>query len=160
MNSASTALFVLPFLAMLAQPPGIPHENNVEIGGISYQFRPAKLMLSSPNAQLKGKRMLRLSGSLVPAHGEPIAMELTTAETGAIHLLKLTRPRASGQDVWAATMKTKVEVLELQPSPGGALRLKFSGPLVATLENGGSLTHWSGEIRAQFDVISGRNETH
>ncbi|MDE3246235.1 MAG: hypothetical protein KGN80_09120 [Acidobacteriota bacterium] len=132
----------------------------MEIGGTAYQFHSAKLMLSSPNAQANGKRMFRLSGSLVPAHGESIAMELTSAETGAIYLLKLTRPRGNGQDIWAATMKTKVEVLELQASPGGALRLKLSGPLVAALESGGSFTRWSGEIQARFDVISGRNETH
>ena len=160
MNSMWAALLVLPVLAFLAPQPALARENAVEIGGIPYLFHPAKLVLSTPTHQMKGKRLFRLTGRLVPAHGEFIAMELTAAETGSIYLLKLTRSGGKSQDVWAATTKTKVEVQELQANPGGALRLKLSGPLVATIENGGSVTYWRGEILARFDVISGRNETH
>ena len=154
MNSMWTALLTLPALASPAPQTLISRANKVELGGTSYQFQAIKLILSAPNAQMKGKRLFRLSGRLVPASGEPIAMELTATETGSIHLLKLTRSRRNGQDVWAATMKTKAEVLDFQAKAGGNLLLKLSGPLAATLENGGSSTGWSGEIRARFDGIS------
>jgi hypothetical protein len=154
MNSWWTALLMLPALAFQPAQSVASPQNRVELGGMHYVFNPAKLLLSSPSTQRKGKRMFRLSGRLVPATGEAIAVELTAAETGSIYLLKLTRPRGNGHDVWAATMKTKAEVLAIQANPGGMLHLKLSGPLAATLEQGGSFTQWSGEIQARFDVIS------
>ena len=154
MNSRWASLLVLPALTYPLAQPVEPRGNKVDLGGTSYLFHPMKLILSSPAKQLKGKRMFRLSGRLVPATGEAIAMELTASETGSIYLLKLTRPRGRGQDVWAATMKTKVGMLDLQARAGGTLHLKLSGPLAATLEKGGSFTQWSGEVRARFDGIS------
>lgn len=154
MNSRWVVLLVVPSLASPAPQPVVLRENKVELGGTPYLFHPVKLILSTPTTQLKGKRMFRLSGQLVPITGEAIAMELTAAETGSIYLLKLTRPRGKGQDIWAATLKTKAEVLDLQAKAGGSLHLKLSGPLAATLEKGGSFTQWSGEIQARFDGIS------
>ncbi|MBL0209915.1 MAG: hypothetical protein IPQ13_03220 [Holophagaceae bacterium] len=154
MNSRWASLLVLPALGSPAPPPDAPRANKVELGGTSYQFQPLKLILSTPSVQMKGKRMFRLSGRLVPAAGEAVAMELTASETGSIYLLKLTRPRGSGQDVWAATLKTKVQVQELQAKAGGALRLELSGPLAATLEKGGGFTHWNGGILARFNGVS------
>ena len=154
MNSLYSALLVLPVLALPAPQSALQPGNKVELGGTNYRFHQQKLILSAPTTQMRGKRMYRLSGRLVPAAGEAITMELTAAETGSIYLLKLTRPRGTAQDVWAATMKTKVEVLDLQVKAGGTLHLKLSGPLVASLEKGGSFTEWKGEIRARFDGIS------
>ena len=154
MNSIRATLLVIPALASLALQSIEPRENKVEIGETSYRFHPVKLILSTPTAKQKGKRMFRLAGQLIPASGEAIAMELTAAENGSIYLLKLTRPRGNGQDVWAATMKTKMEVLDLQAKAGGRMQLKLSGPLAATLEKGGSFIQWSGEIQAHFDGIS------
>ena len=154
MNSRWTALLVLPALAAPAPPPAASSINLVELGGTRYAFHPMKLILSTPSIQMKRKRMFRLSGRLVPSRGEAIAMELTASETGSIYLLTLTRPRATGQDVWAATLKTKAEVIGLQDKAGGVLHLKLSGPLAATLADGGSFTQWSGEIHARFDGVS------
>ncbi len=154
MNSRWAALMVVPALASPGPQPAAPRGNLVELGGAAYAFHPSKLMLSSPAAQLKKKRLFRLSGRLVPAVGEAIALELTATETGSIYLLTLRRPSGTGSDVWAATMKTQIEVLELHGNPGGLLRLKLSGPLAATTEKGGSFTQWSGELKARFDVIS------
>lgn len=154
MNSRWAVLLVVPSLASPAPEPVVLRENKVELGGTSYLFHQVKLILSTPTTQVKGKRMFRLSGQLVPTTGEAIAMELTAAETGSIYLLKLTRPRGKGQDIWAATLKTKAEVLDLQAKAGGSLHLKLSGPLAATFEKGGSFTQWSGEIQARFDGIS------
>lgn len=152
MNSTWVALLAVPALASPGPQPVERLGNKVELGGTTYTFHPSKLILSTPTARMKGKRMFRLSGQLVPATGEAIAMELTAAETGSIYLLKLTRGK--GPDVWAATMKTKVDVLELQAKSGGSLHLKLSGPLAATLAEGGSFTQWSGGIQAQFDGVS------
>lgn len=154
MNSLYSALLVLPALAFLAPQSAAQRGSKVELGGTRYVFHQQKLILSTPTAQMKGKRMFRLSGRLVPTTGEAISMELTAAETGSVYLLTLTRPRTKGQDVWAATMKTKAEVLDLQAKAGGSLHLKLSGPLAATLEAGGSFTEWKGEIQARFDGIS------
>lgn len=154
MNSLYSTLLVLPFLAFPAPQSALQRGNKVELGGTKYLFQQQKLLLSTPTTQMRGKRMFRLSGRLVPATGEAITMELTAAETGSIYLLKLTRPRGTAQDVWAATMKTVVEVLDLQAKAGGTLHLKLSGPLVASLENGGSFTEWKGEIQARFNGIS------
>ncbi len=154
MNSRWAALLVLPALASPAPPPAALPKNTVELGGTRYVFRPVELILSTPTARMKPQRMFRLSGRLVPTAGAAIAMELTASEGGSIYLLKLTRSRGTGQDVWAATMKTKVEVLDLQARPGGSLHLRFSGPLAATLEKGGAFTQWNGEIRARFNGIS------
>jgi len=154
MNSLYSTLLVLPVLAFPAPQPAAQRGNKVELGGMHYLFHQQKLILSTPTTQMKGKRMFRLSGRLVPATGEAITMELTAAETGSIYLLTLTRPRPHGHDVWAATMKTRAEVLELQAKAGGGLHLKLSGPLAATLEKGGSFTEWKGEILARFDGIS------
>ncbi len=154
MNSMWTTLLVLPVVTFFAPPPFPGRENKLEIGGTPYLFRPVKLILSTPSAQMKGKRMFRLIGRLVPTSGDPISMELTASEAGSIYLLKLARPRGEAQDVWAATLKTKVEILDLQAKAGGRLHLKLTGPLVATLENGGSNTNWEGEILARFDGIS------
>lgn len=154
MNSRMAALLVLPTLAHLPAPSLAPRENRVELGGNTYRFQSQKLILSLPAAQMKGKRMFRLSGRLLPVSGEAISMELTASETGSIYLLKLMRPRGNAQDVWAATMKTKVEVLDLQGKAGGRLHLKLSGPLAASLDKGGSSTLWSGEIAARFNGVS------
>ncbi len=154
MNSKWPALLILPALASPASRPAVPSKNTVELGGSSYLFRPVNLFLSSPATQLKGRRMFRLSGQLVPATGGAIALELTAYETGSIYLLKLTRPKGTAQDVWAATMKTRVEVLDLQAKSGGRLHLRLSGPLAATLGSGGSFTQWSGDIQARFNGIS------
>ena len=154
MKSRWSALLLLPALASPAPPSVVVPGNKVELGGTLYLFHPVELILSSPTAQMKGRRMFRLSGRLVPAGGKAISMELTASESGSIYLLKLTRPRGTAQDVWAATMKTKVEVLDLQAKAGGRLHLKLSGPLAATLEQGGSFTQWSGEVQARFNGIS------
>lgn len=154
MNLRWAALLVLPIVAAPALQAVAPRANRLEIGGIPYQFHPLKLVLSTPTAQLKGNRMLRLSGRLVPAVGEAIALDLMASETGFLYLLTLTRPRGQGQDVWAATMKTRVEVLDLQAKSGGRLHLRLSGPLAATLGSGGSFTQWSGDIQARFNGIS------
>jgi hypothetical protein len=124
------------------------------LGDTDYVFHPEQLILSTPTARMKGMRMFRLSGRLVPATGEAIVLELTATESGSLYLLSLTRTRGNGRDVWAATMKTKAEVLELQAKAGGSLRLRLSGPLAATLENGGSFTQWSGELQSRFNGIS------
>ena len=131
------------------------HES-LQIGAESYRFHAEKLILSTPNPQLNGKRLFRLNGKLLPASGQPIQLEMTVVEDGRIYLLKLARKRGAGlgEDVWAATLKTRIEVLELQAKAGGRLRLRISGPLAATLKEGGSLTTWSGEIQAVFNGVS------
>lgn len=154
MNSRWAALMAVPALAFPGPQPAAPRGDTVELGGAAYVFHPSKLLLSAPAAQLKKQRLFRLSGRLVPAAGEAIAMDLTATETGSIYLLTLRRHSGTGSDVWAATLKTKVEVLELRGNSGGLLRLKLSGPLAATTAKGGSITQWSGEIKARFDVIS------
>lgn len=129
------------------QPP-----NQVLLGAELYQFHPEKVRLSLPNSQMVGEKMFRLTGKFLPRVGEPIRVEMTAAQDGRLYTLKLNRRRKNdrSEDIWAATLKTRIEVLEFQPKPGGKLRLRCSGPLAATLKEGGSQTVWSGEILAFF----------
>ena len=151
-------LLVLLAVAAAAQAPAPKDDNRVEIGTEAFIFHPEKLLLSRPNRSLKGKKLFRLLGHLVPDHGEPIRLELTATGEGQIYLLKMTRARGKGEygeynDAWAATVKTRVEVLKIQAEKGGVLLLRLSGPLAATLHNGGGATAWRGEIQARFDGV-------
>ncbi len=130
--------------------------NEIQVGGLLYAFHLDKVEVGSTTGNYKkSQRLFRLNGHLVPTSGNAILLELTAYENGHIYTLKMTRHQTVGpsEDAFAATLKTKVEVLQFHPEPGGSLRLRLSGPLAATLKDGGAMTTWNGEILASLDGV-------
>ncbi len=150
-NGASVLIAFALLQAGEAPPKKI---NQVRVGSLLHTFHIENVEVSS--GLKKTQRLFRLKGRLVPVSGTPIHLELAAYQNGQLYMLKMTRPRGAGEseDGFAATLKTKVEVLQFNPTPGGSLHLRLSGPLAATLKDGGIMTTWGGEIRANLAGVA------
>lgn len=157
MSLPASALPVL--LALAAQvPPAQPGQakggGSLTLGKETFQFRFEALNLAPAQPKLKLPRAFVLRGKLIPESGAPLAFELTALEDGRIYGMRIQRKGAGpGDDRWAATVKTKVEILHLEANPQGRLRIGLSGPLAA-VQGGQSLaTSWAGELWGTFESV-------
>lgn len=159
---------ILPALLLLMVPPTLLACPGNEIqmaeaegGGIlhvgiaAFKFRFESINLAPAQPKLKVPRTFVLRGKLEPESGPALTFELTAMEDGRIYGLRILRkrPKPATDDYWGATLKTKVEVLELDARPGGKLRISLSGPLTSVEENKMGTSSWKGELWATFREV-------
>lgn len=127
----------------------------LQLGREAFKFRPESLNLAPAQPKLKLPRTFVLRGKLEPAGGTAVSFELTALEDGRIYGLRLVRkhPNGAENERWGATLKTKVEVQELDAKPGGKLRISLSGPLASNEADKGGATSWKGELWATFREV-------
>jgi hypothetical protein len=148
-------------LALATQPPGsiqlleTASGGTLQLGRESFRFSAESLNLAPAQPKLKLPRTFVLRGKLEPAGGTAISFELTALEDGRIYGLRLLRKQGNGleSERWGATLKTKVEVQELDARPGGKLRISLSGPLASNEADKGGATSWKGELWATFREV-------
>ena len=155
----SSLLLLFPLVSQsalaLVQVPETTGGGSLQIGKESFKFRFESLNLAPAQPKMKLSRTFVLRGKLESESGPSLAFELTAMEDGRIYGLRILRkrPAAGEQDYWGASLKTKVEVLELDARPGGKLRLSLSGPLTAMENNESGQSSWKGEIWATFKEV-------
>lgn len=138
--------------AAQTQLPATTGGGTLQVGKESYKFTIESLNLAPAQPKLKLPRAFVLRGKLVPPEGPSLAFELTALEDGRIYGLRLVRkrPDASEGERWSATLKTKVDVLELDARPAGKLRISLSGPLAGSEGDKSGPTLWKGELWGTF----------
>lgn len=125
---------------------------SLTLGKDLYQFRFDAVNLAPAQPRLKLPRAFVLRGKLVPTQGTPLVFELTALEDGRIYGLSIVRKRPNGavEERWAATLKTKVDVLELVAQAGGRVKVALSGTLSTAA---GAVIPWKGELWGTFESV-------
>ena len=157
----SALLFSMASLTLLASPgtgsQTVEGEGGgtLQVGSAAFKFRFESINLAPAQPNLKLPRTFVLRGKLEPESGPALTFELTAMEDGRIYGLRILRkrPKPATDDYWGATLKTKVEVLELDARPGGKLRLSLSGPLTSVEENKMGPSSWKGALWATFREV-------
>jgi hypothetical protein len=127
----------------------------LQVGQETFKFAFDSLNLAPAQPKLKTPRTFVLRGKLTPIAGTALSFELTALEDGRIYGLRIVRkhPNATDDDRWSVTLKTKVEVLELNAQPGGKLRIALSGPLTSVESGKAGAASWKGELWATFREV-------
>lgn len=141
-----------PAQTQAAEPAG---GGNLHLGQDSFRFTFESLNLAPAQPKLKLPRAFVLRGRLAPPSGTPLSFELTALEDGRIYGLRMIRKHGHPAEdySWSATLKTRVEVLELDARPGGKLRLSLSGPLTTMEGSKSGSTTWKGELWGTFREV-------
>lgn len=145
---------------LVAPAQGLPQPapaggGTLTLGKEAYRFVLEAVNLAPAQPKLKLPRAFVLRGRLEAETGAPLSFELTALEDGRIYGLRIVRkrPAAGDDDRWGASLKTKVEVLELDARPGGKLRIAVTGPLTYAQGGEGGATTWKGELWGTFETV-------
>jgi hypothetical protein len=143
---------LIPVCILAAAFPGPPggaegtsSGGRLRLGSETLTFVPSSLELASRGGAEAGRRVFRLKGRLLGG-AVPADFELTGYGDGTLYMMRLQRRTSRGLDTWAATLKTRMEVLAFDERPGGRLHLRLSGPLVGSVGGRTVHTEWQGEL--------------
>lgn len=116
------------------------------LGGRTHGFTPLEALAGKPQGGVRS-HILKLRGRFTPPQGGPLEFDLEVTTRGQVYRMNLFR-KEGGQEVerWAATLKTQIQVVQLEQREGGMVRLKLAGPLSGIVRGQGRQEAWSGEI--------------